>query len=216
MILASTDVGGIIMINKKFTLLFFCIAFLFGIASIKVEAASNKKQIKNIISNFYIVSKKCNIKKMTDCFDKKADVDDIEFMIDFKKYHKKFNKSLNYNITSIKVRGNKATAKVTCKYTSAYNAFYHFMFNMAKNVETDIHLSDKALEKKMFKRLNKNLKVYPPQKSSKKITFTLIQKKGEWKIKKCTNAIINSVDSDFTNAFLDFYKDIIQTDNTTY
>lgn len=182
---------------KKVTILLLTFCILFS-SCIPVQAASNKTKAKNTVTGFYKAAKKSSRSKMDKYMSKKTyNVSSTKSMFQL---IKPYNKKLSYRVTSVKIKGKKATVKVKVTYRSLRKAYNRAWMDSIFYSMGHENASDQELLDYLFART----KVYAKSTKVPKVKTTakvyLKKKNGKWKITSLSKSASNSIYCDFVKA----------------
>jgi hypothetical protein len=126
----------------------------------------------------------------------------------FSRLVRKYNKSLKYNIKSVKVSKNKAVVKVRVKYKSLYKAAkvagYETGLYVFKKALAFEEVSDKQALNYFSKRVKKRVKKYPPKVKTKIIKFKLKYNKATstWDTYKISDSSVHALLCDLLKGYV--------------
>lgn len=173
-----------------------------------VQAASNKKKVEKTVRRFFNGARAYKIKKMKKCFAKEPEgvfFTDNKYM---RKYCKKRNKTIRYEIRRIKVKHHHAIAVVHVSYPDAYKSIRKACKTAFQYQHRHPSASNKKIQQILYKKIKKyDKKKFPKTNIEKTITIKLIKKKKSWKIKKMTENLMNIPHCRFYDAAYDYFNE---------
>ncbi|WP_099466922.1 nuclear transport factor 2 family protein [Konateibacter massiliensis] len=178
-------------------------------------AASDKTKVKTTVNNYFKAAKKYDVKKMNKYVKNTDDYDPSELYAysAFRNYIKTRNKSLNYSVQKVAVKGSNATVTVKCKYLDSSKTYEQAFTNLLlfAIINYDKDYSEKELLREfntIFKlTIKDNKSAYAKKYKTKTFKIKLVKEKGSWKINKMTYDLANSVTANFYKAANSIFSD---------
>ena len=173
-----------------------------------VQAASNKKKVEQTVKRFFNGARTYKISKMKKCFAKEPEgvfFTDNKYM---RKYCKQRNKTIQYEILRIKVKGHHAIAVVHVSYPDAYKSIRKACKTAFQYQHRHPGATSKKIQQILCKKIKKyDKKKFPKTNIEKTIKINLVKKKKSWKIEIMTANLINIPHCRYYDAAYDYFNE---------
>lgn len=202
--------------KKRYFLLAFALILSFSCLHASAASGSSKAAVQKSVNGFFAAAKKYNTKKMSKYFEKPEEiVSDTDAANDpalksAEKLFKRTNKKLGYKISSIKVKGKKATVKVKCRYQDLSDVYRKTYVELALYIAAH---PDATLEDALIYEFHTLPKIYKAELkkgnigyTTKNITLKMRKSGNTWKIKKCTNDITDMLHGNILKTNEELFK----------
>ena len=165
-----------------------------------------KKAVK-VVNTYMKAAKSYNWRKMNKCFKKKGKSYGYPTKKSYVKFFKKYNKNLNWKIISVTGGGKQIKVTVAVAQPDMYSIFYGSLYDLCYWLSDNMKASDRKIQKKYTKLLQKYRKSTPVGQTYRSVTFTMVKKGKNWKIKSKGMKVVDIATGLYNEAFEDAEDD---------